>query len=124
MPLPAWPIANSIIMQDGFSLQRMLDPISTDMEGGNTRERPRPGDNIATITQTVRMYPADYNAFVDWMKNTLNNGTARFTMDVWLGTAPLVNKVCQFIKPGTGLRYAYAGPDAVDVTMTLRVYDV
>jgi hypothetical protein len=123
MPLPAWPIANSIIMQDGFSLQRMLDPISTDMEGGNTRERPRPGDNIATITQTVRMYPADYNAFVDWMKNTLNNGTARFTMDVWLGTA-LANKVCQFIKPGTGLRYDYAGPDVVDVTMTLRVYDV
>jgi hypothetical protein len=44
-------------------------------------------------------------------------------MNVWLGTA-LVNKVCQFIKRETGLRYAWAGPDAVDVTMTLRVYNV
>ena len=123
MTLPAWPIANSITLQDGFSLQRMLDPISTDMEGGNTRERPRTGDNVGTITQTVRMYPADYDAFAAWVKTTLNNGTARFTMDVWLGTS-LVNKVCQFVKPGTGLTYRFAGPDAVDVTMTLRFYGV
>jgi len=123
MTLPAWPIADSIILQNGFSLQRMLDPISTDMEGGNTRERPRPGDNVGTITQTVRMSPADYDpTFVNWVKTTLNNGAARFTMDVWLGTA-LANKVCQFIKPGTGLRSAWAGPDAIDITMTLRVFD-
>ena len=124
MAIPSWPIADSILLQDGFGLQRMLDPISTDMEGGNTRERPRPGDNVGTITQTVRMYPAHYDpTFVNWLKTTLNNGTARFTMDVWLGTA-LVNKVCQFIKPGTNLIYAFAGPDAIDVTMTLRVFDV
>jgi hypothetical protein len=123
MALPAWPIPNSVILQDGYSLQRMLDPISTDMEGGNTRERPRPGDNAGTIAQKVRINPADYETLVAWVKTTLNNGTARFTMDVWLGTA-LANKVCQFIKPGTNLRYAWAGPDAVDVTMTLRVFDV
>jgi hypothetical protein len=69
------------------------------------------------------MHPADYDTFVAWVKTTLNNGTARFTMNVWLGTA-LVNKVCQFIKPGTNLIYAWAGPDAIDITMTLRVYDV
>jgi len=108
--LPAWPIANSVILQDGFGLQRMLDPISTDMEGGNTRERPRPGDNVGTITQTVRMSPADYDVLVDWVKTTLNNGTARFKIDVWLGTA-LANKVCQFIKPGTQLTYAYISVD-------------
>jgi hypothetical protein len=44
-------------------------------------------------------------------------------MNVWLGTAP-VNKVCQFIKPGTNLIYTWSGPDAIDVTMTLRVFDV
>jgi hypothetical protein len=111
-------------LQDGFSLQRMLDPIATDMEGGNTRERPRPGDSVGTITQKVRMSPSDYSdTFVPWVKTTLNNGTARFTMDVWLGAA-LANKVCQFIKPGTGLVYQWIGPDAVDVTMTLRIYDV
>src|SRR5258705_3386230 len=98
MSVPAWPIPNAIILQNGFKLQRMLDPISTDMEGGNTRERPRPGDNVGSITQTVRMYPADYDTFVAWGKTTLNNGTARFTMNVWLVTS-LVNNVCRFIKP-------------------------
>jgi hypothetical protein len=124
MPLPTWPIANSIILRDGFGLQRMLDPITTDMEGGNTRQRPRPGDNVGTITQKVRMSLADYDVFVDWVKTTLNNGTARFTADVWLGTR-LANKVCQFIQPGTKLNYDPDGlVDAIDVTMTLRVYDV
>jgi hypothetical protein len=33
MPLPACPIANPMILQDGFSLQRMLDPAQTDVEG-------------------------------------------------------------------------------------------
>ena len=93
------------------------------MEGGNTRQRPRPGDNVGTITQKVRMSLADYDTFVAWVKTTLNNGTARFNADVWLGTA-LANKVCQFIQPGTKLTYAWAGPDAIDITMTLRVYDV
>jgi hypothetical protein len=31
MGLPAWPIPSAIILQNGFKLQRMLDPISTDM---------------------------------------------------------------------------------------------
>jgi hypothetical protein len=71
MSLPARPIPT--ILQNGFRLQRMLDPISTDMEDGNTRERPRPSDSAGTITQTVRMYPADYDAFVAWVRTTLNN---------------------------------------------------
>jgi hypothetical protein len=29
MAMPSWPIADSILLQDGFGLQRMLDPIST-----------------------------------------------------------------------------------------------
>jgi hypothetical protein len=52
---------------------------------------------------------------------TPNSGPNR--ADVWLGTA-LVNRVRQLIQPGGKLTYAWAGPDAVDVTMTLRVYDV
>jgi hypothetical protein len=56
-------------------------------------------------------------------KTTLNNGTARFTTNVWLGSS-YVNKVCQFIQPGTKLTYAYLSVDRIAATMTLRVYDV
>ena len=124
MPLPFWPIASSQPVPDSFApMRRMLDPISTDMEGGKTRERPRPGDNVGTITQTIWMSMAEHDTFVDWVKTTLNNGTARFTTNVWLGSS-YVNKVCQFIQPGTKLTYAYLSVDRVAATMTLRVYDV
>lgn len=124
MTLPTWPITPYMPVPDNFApIQRGLDPLATDMEGGNTRERPRPGDNVGTITQTMWMSLADHDTFVAWVKGTLNMGTGRFTANVWLGSS-YVNKVCQFIKPGTTLTYGYIGPDTVAVTMTIRVYDV
>ncbi|MGJ4893782.1 hypothetical protein ACQR2B_06580 [Bradyrhizobium oligotrophicum] len=124
MTLPAWPIATYAPQQDSFQpIQRMRDPLATDMEGGNTRQRKRPGDNVGTLTQTVWMTMAEHDTFVDWVKMTLGNGTGRFTMNVWLGSA-FVSKTCQFIKPGTQLTYAYLTTDVVAVTMSLRVYGV
>jgi len=57
------------------------------------------------------------------VKATLNNGTARFTANVWLGSS-YANKVCEFIKPGSTLTYGYISVETVAATMTLRVYDV
>jgi hypothetical protein len=69
------------------------------------------------------MSTAERDTFVYWVKTTLNNGTARFTTNVWLSSS-YVNKVCQFIQPGTKLTYACPSIDRVAATMTLRVYDV
>jgi len=45
-------------------------------------------------------------------------------MNVWLGSA-FVNKVFQFVQPGTKPTYDYIpGGEEVAVTMTLRVYGV
>jgi hypothetical protein len=41
-----------------------------------------------------------------------------FTANVWLGTA-YINKVCQFVKPGSGLKYAWLSTDKVALTMSL-----
>jgi hypothetical protein len=124
MALPAWPIASYKPDPDSFQpIQRMLDPLATAMEGGNVRQRPRPGDNVGTLTQTIWISAAEHDTFVAWVKATLGNGTGRFTANVWLGTAYL-NKVCQFVKPGSALKYAWLSTDKVAVTMTLRVYDV
>jgi hypothetical protein len=61
---------------------------------------------------------------VSWVNTTLNNGTARFTTNVWLVSA-YVNKLCQFVQPGTKPTYDYIpGGEEVAVTMTLRVYGV
>jgi hypothetical protein len=124
MALPSWPIATYKPDPDSFQpIQRMLDPLETAMEGGNTRQRARPGDNVGTIVQTIWMSFAEHDTFVSWVKTTLGNGTGRFTANVWLGTS-YVSKVCQFVKPGTNLKYSWIGPDKVGATMTLRVYGV
>lgn len=124
MALPAWPIATYAPQQDSFQpIQRALDPTSTDFEGGNTRERTRPGDNIGSLKQTIWMTMAEHDAFVAWVLGALNNGTARFTTYVWMGSSFIV-KTCQFIKPGSTLTYAYISTDIVAVTMTLRVYNM
>ena len=102
----------------------MRDPLATEMEGGNVWQRPRPGDNVGTISQTIWMSYADHDIFVAGVQTTLDNGTARFTTNVWLGSS-FVNKVCQFVQPGTKLTSDYIpGGELVAVTMTLQVYDV
>lgn len=124
MTLPTWPISTYAPDMSSFQqIQRSLDPLATDMEGGNTRQRPRPGDNVGSLTQTIFLSLADHDTVVAWIKGTLNNGTARFTMMVWLGSS-FVSKTVQFIKPGTTLLYAYVSTDVVALTMTLRVYDL
>ena len=124
MALPAWPIANYRPDPNSFQpIQRMRDPLTTEMEGGNVRQWPRPGDNVGTLTRTIWISAAEHATFVAWVKGTLGNGTGRFTANVWLGTAYLT-KVCQFVKPGSELKYAWLSTDKVAVTMTLRVYDV
>jgi hypothetical protein len=122
MPLPAWPAVPYRPTRDGFQpIKPFLDPLATDMEGGNSRQRPRPGDNVGTIGQTIMMTPADAETFKAWVKTTLNNGTARFTANVWTGAA-YESKTCQFIKDGKPTYGAYSS-SRVSVAMKLMVYD-
>lgn len=125
MALAAWPNGvNYRAQRSSFTgIVRGLEPISTDMEGGNTRERSRPGDNVGTVTQVVWMRADEKAIFVPFVKTTLSNGTARFTMNVWLDNAYAV-KTCQFIKGIGGIKYDFVAVGVDAVTMTLRVYGV
>lgn len=123
MVVPAWPdgVRYAPDLNSVSGLKRLLDPIKTDMEGGNMRLRSRPGDNVGTITQTIIMRAAEFATFVAWVKTTLSNGTARFTTNVRIGTT-FESKVCQFAEGAP--TYRPVGTQNVAVTMTLRVYDV
>lgn len=123
MPVAAWPdgVRHTPDLNSISDLKRLLDPIKTEMEGGNVRLRSRPGDNVGTITQTIVMTSAEFATFVAWVKTTLGNGTARFSVPVRLG-ATFETKVCQFANGAP--TYRPVGSQKVAVTMTLRVYDV
>lgn len=124
MTLPAWPSGVPHIpkLDDQQDIERVIPPIVTDMEGGNQRQRARPGDNIGVLPYVLQMSIAQFETFQTWWKTTLSLGTARFTMDVFDGTA-CVNKVCQFTSDGRP-KSRYIDADVISVSMQLRVYDI
>lgn len=121
MPLPTWPgsVPYQVRRGDWAMPEPYIEPLETDMDGGNTRERPQPGGNVAKIQQTLRLTPAQHDDFFAWLRGTLNSGTSRFTGNVWTGTA-YEAKTMQFVKP-----HPTPSTDRslkIPVAMTLKVY--
>lgn len=122
MSIPAWP-ADFPYAPDLNTVQpltRLLDPIKTEMDGGNIRLRSRPGDNVGQTSYSIPMTNAQIAAFNSWVKTTLNNGTSRFSVPVWADNT-FVTKTCQFSAvPKSGR----IGGGRVAVSVSLRVYDI
>lgn len=98
MPIPEWPLADNYRpLMEGFSIEPFLSPIASEMEGGNLRERPRPGDDIQVVKQTIIVDGADYTATLQPF--LLANRGKRIIMPVWNGSA-YVRSVVQIIAPG------------------------
>jgi hypothetical protein len=120
MPLPAWP--NDVPYQqrrrDWRITQPIIGPIETEMDGGNVRQRSRPGSNVATLQWRRRMTTAQHASFDAFVRVTLTNASARFTMPVWLG-AGYVSKTVQIVKDSLAIEQDGL---FISVSMTLRVY--
>lgn len=119
MPLPSWPATVPYKPRRGeWSMpEPYIEPLATDMDGGNKRLRSKPGSNVAVIEQTLRMTADAFDDFNAFVRGDLNNGTSRFTAQVWLGSA-YATKTCQFEgapKPGDGGRKKA-------VTMKIRIF--
>ncbi len=121
MAVPSWPAGvPSMPMLDTYSNEPFLEPIRTEMEGGNVRLRRRPGDNVAIIQQSVRMTFDQYGALVTWGKETIGGWTGRFSVSVWLGSG-CATKVCQF---HSGAPRPTKRGGKIIAQMALRVYGV
>jgi hypothetical protein len=121
MPLPSYPstIPYRARRNDWSMVQPFAPPLETEMEdGSNVRLRSKPGANVAIVQQIVRMLPTDWATFDGFVRATLNNGTSRFTMSVWLGSS-YQTKTVQFVKGSP----TYQNLDRfVQVAMKLRVF--
>jgi hypothetical protein len=115
MTVEAWPTGvNYAPNEDSWAEQPYLAPIRSEMDGGNLRERTRPGDEVRVIQQTISMSNADYE---DTVKPFLeDNRGRRVTMPVWLGAA-FTECLVQIIDP----RATSAGHAKVNLSMTVRV---
>jgi hypothetical protein len=123
MPIPTWPVdVPTEPLRDSYANTPWAPaPIVTEMEGGNTRVRRRPGDDVSLVSQTVRMKTAQLSAFKAWFKDTIGGGAGRFSAPVWNGEG-YVTKTCQF-NLSQPLRYSEPAQGLTDVAMQLRVYE-
>ena len=122
MPLPAWlpDVPYQQRRGDWRIPHPFIGPIETEMEGGNVRQRSRPGSNVATVEWRRRMTAGQYSSFDTFVRATLSNGSARFTMPVWLGSS-YITKTVQIVKDSLAVEQDGL---FISVSMTLRVYGI
>ena len=95
-------------------------PRGTPMEGGNTRRRVKPGDAVAVSKWGQKFTDAQFAAFRSFYRDTLINGSLRFTMPVCLDGVSYENRVVQIVS-GT-LQTASSGHGLGVVSFDLRVF--
>lgn len=88
---PDVPLVDSWSMPDPY-----LDNLVTDFDGGNKRARTRPGDGLRRINFDILMSKAQYAAFDNWVKVTLNRGTVRWIGRYYDGTQMVSGGLLQF----------------------------
>lgn len=91
-----------------FTRRPYREMIATDMEGGNTRVRSRPGDNVETVTWARRFTADQLAAWKAFLADTIARGTARFLMPIWTGAAYEV-RVVQIVGGGGGVSEVVTG---------------
>jgi hypothetical protein len=78
-------LSSSPLVDSWQQAELYIEPEQTDMDGGNIRVRSRPGRDRQRISFDILYSKADYATFKTFVKTTLNKGTSRFTMSVWMG---------------------------------------
>lgn len=121
MALAGWPAGvPSAPLVEYWGVKPFRDPLSTDMEGGDERLRPRPGDAVATLRWGRRLLPAQAAALDTFLRVTLRNGAARFTMPVTLVPGVTETRVVQMV--AGSLDVSAVSADRSLVTFQLRVF--
>lgn len=121
MAIPAYStlgISDKALVDTWSKSKPYLDPVATEMEGGNKRLRSLPGDEAFIIQFDILLTNAEFVTFENYVKVTLGNGCARFDMRVYDGQSYAVRTV-QFEQSYSVVPQP---PLKKQVTLMLRVY--
>jgi len=101
MAIPSWPSGVEHRPDPAhWDIVPFRPPLATDMEGGNTRYRRRPGDDVATMTWGQIFRPDEVAILRPFLTTTLRNCTSRFTMPVSMDGSTVETRVVQIV-PGS-----------------------
>ncbi|MDF2809308.1 MAG: hypothetical protein K0S56_339 [Microvirga sp.] len=93
--------------------------ISTEMEGGDTRQRRRPGDGVGTGRWGRGLTGAQMASFTAFLA-TIGGGATRFLMPVSLDGQTYTTRVVQIIGGAGGIQYGSIGAETM-VSFSLLV---
>lgn len=118
MAIPTWPADLPYApLRDPWQGAPVLAPLATDMEGGNTRNRSRPGDDVAVFPWSRRFTPDQASAWKAFLAQIKANGW-RWVMPVCIDHVSYETRMVQMVS-GT---LAYADVRGrLQVTFQLRI---
>lgn len=124
MPYPSWPtgVKYKPLRSDYSIVAPHLPPLTTDMNGGNTRSRRQFTSAIGQIQVSIQMPDAQFNTFAAWERDTLGHGSSRFTLPIYYRGGGWVTKTC-WIEKGSYSARPDEAAGHMRVTMTLNVLD-
>lgn len=102
MAVAAWPsqMPYEVVVTGASAGQSYLAPLQSETEGGPPLMRPRPGPRATEMPFVSRLLSrAQWNAFEQFARDTLRQGTLPFTMPVYHPGSGYVTRTCQ-IKDG------------------------
>lgn len=103
-------------------MQSYAQPLASETEGGPPLMRPRPGPRAAEYPwRSPLLTLAQWDAFEQFARDTLRQGTLPFSMPVWRPNGCYVERVCQ-LKEGQWSSDFSAAP-RIRVSFTLIVYN-
>ncbi|HQS08715.1 MAG: hypothetical protein B7Y12_02200 [Rhizobiales bacterium 24-66-13] len=121
MALPVWPATLQYrSLRDAWGGVPFRDPLGTEMEGGNTRLRRRPGDDVGTYAWAGIFNAAQMATFMGFVETTTGNGSSRFTMQVSRDGVTYVSRTVQIVVGS--LKFSSAGGANTQVSFSLLVF--
>lgn len=84
MTINAWPEeVPHIPLRESWSMRPFLEPLASEMDGGNVRLRSRPGDEVKIVSQAIVLPASLYASTLEPF--LLENKDRRILMPMWLG---------------------------------------
>lgn len=121
MTYPEWPLDLPFRpWREAWNYVPGREALQTEMEGGDARQRRRPGDDVGSM-QWGRTFTADQMAAWKSFLVTISGGAARFLMQVPTDGANYEARVVQVVGGSGGVSYSAVGVET-QVSFSLVVF--
>lgn len=109
--------------RSGFKVSNLgLPAMKSPMQSGKTRYRPQFTLRISTMAVSIHFTPAELGRFLNFVNFEIGEGTAEFTMPVWISRANAYeNRLVQIKDAAEGVSYEPLGVDDTLASFTLEV---